>query len=92
MVGRSAVTCGCFGSASTEPIGASTIVRNLLLFGASLFSLFASRPSYSLAAMLTVSMAALVGLVVVTLVALRSTVGRLVIGPMAAVSAGPGVS
>ncbi len=80
LAARQTVTCGCFGSASHDPIGPATIVRNGLLLGAGVTALAASRPEHSLAALLTVGLAAVIGLVVVTLVGLRATVGGLLRG------------
>ena len=76
------VSCGCFGSASKEPVGPMTIVRNAFLLVLAASTLAAVRPAHSLAAVLTVGAAAMVGLVVLTLVGLRSTVGPLLAGPI----------
>ena len=74
---HSEVTCGCFGTGSDEAVGPATIVRNLLLLGAAVAATAAVRPHHSLAALILVSTAAVSGLVVVTLVTLRSDVGAL---------------
>ena len=74
---HSDVACGCFGSGSDEAVGAATIVRNVLLLGAALAATATVRPAHSLAAVMLVSTAAISGLVVVTLVGLRSEVGPL---------------
>ncbi len=89
LAARQTVTCGCFGSASNDPVGPATVVRNVLLLGAGATALAAARPEHSLAALLTVALAAVVGLVVVTLVGLRATVGGLLSGPDAALIAAP---
>ena len=81
LAARQTVTCGCFGSASNDPVGPATVVRNGLLLGAALTAPAATRPEHSLAALLTVGLAAVIGLVVVTLVGLRATVGGLLSGP-----------
>ena len=84
LAARQTVTCGCFGSASNDPVGPATVVRNVLLLGAGVTALAAARPEHSLAALLTVALAAVIGLVVVTLVGMRASVGGLLRGPDAA--------
>ena len=74
---HSEVTCGCFGSGSDDSVGPATIVRNVLLLCAAVAATFDVRPAYSLAAFVLVSTAATSGLVVVTLVGLRTEIGAL---------------
>jgi hypothetical protein len=78
----SQVRCGCFGSASTEPVGPATIVRNVLLLGLAGVALNAVRPVHSLPALLTVSVAAMMGFVVITLIGLRTSLGPLLGGSL----------
>ncbi len=72
------VSCGCFGSSNDEPVSLSDIGRNLILLGfagASAFIEQLTRPT--LAAVMVVSIAGLIGMMVVQLVSLRSQIGSL---------------
>ena len=66
------VPCGCFGSASTRPVSAREVLRNLLLGAAALAATAAAGPEVpSPAAVLTVAGAAAVGAVLLAATASR---------------------
>lgn len=72
------VSCGCFGSTSTEPISSSEIGRNGVLLGlAALASTTSSLTTPDLPAVVTVTVAGLSAMTVVQLFSLRSQIGSL---------------
>jgi Methylamine utilisation protein MauE len=71
------VRCGCFGSASMEPVGPHTILRNFLLGILAVCSFAAPWPRLSFPASLTVGALFAGGSVVVALVRMRNEVGRI---------------
>lgn len=72
------VSCGCFGSTNNEPISATEIGRNLILLVLAGTSASIERLTQpTLASLMVVSVATLIGLTLVQLVSLRSTIGPL---------------
>lgn len=72
----SGVSCGCFGTTSSAPISAVELVRNALLGGLAVLAALVERPvAPDLPSVVTVSTAAVAGLLVLALCALRRDVG-----------------
>ncbi len=72
------LSCGCFGSTSNEPVSIVEIGRNLILLGLAAASTSIEHLTWpSLAAIMVVSLAGVIGLTVVQLVFLRSQIGSL---------------
>jgi uncharacterized membrane protein YphA (DoxX/SURF4 family) len=67
--------CACFGAASTEPIGAHTLIRNAVLAGMTIAVLVASRTNHSASA--ENALGAGVGVLAALLVAAAWNAGRL---------------
>ncbi len=72
------VSCACFGSTNNEPVSIAEIGRNLILLGlAGASALIEQLVKPTLASVMVVSVAVLIGLTLTQLVSLRSTVGPL---------------
>lgn len=76
-VDGSTVRCGCFGSGDDAPVTGATIVRNALLLAAAAVALGTTSMRPGLPGVLAVGAAAVTGMVVLALAALRNDVGRL---------------
>lgn len=71
------VSCGCFGSAGDDPVSAADLVRNALLAVAAAVALAGGTSGLpSFPALVTVSAAAVTGLVLVALVRVRAATGH----------------
>lgn len=71
------VRCSCFGSASSAPIDASTVVRNVMLSCVAVVALGTARPNPSVPGLIGGSVGIAVGSVGLALVRLRIQVGRI---------------
>jgi uncharacterized membrane protein YphA (DoxX/SURF4 family) len=74
----SAVRCGCFGSAGGDPVGPADLVRNALLAVLALAAVTAAGFAWpSLPALLVATTGGLIGAILLALVRVRLTTGRL---------------
>lgn len=81
---RAAISCGCFGSASTEPISWVEVIRNLFLIVAAVLAALRGPTAISIAVadvslpdLIAFSTAGLVGAVTLQLVALKRDIGAI---------------
>ncbi len=82
--GRAVISCGCFGSASTEPISWVEVVRNLFLIGTAVVAALRGPTAFSTAVtdvslpdLIAFSTAGLVAAVALQLVALKRDIGTI---------------